>query len=73
MTLSPAEVSAKIAIYRQKAVDGTLSLEECREAVELLRAGRVSAAYSGETTKRAKAKAAIPAADDLLAELGGGL
>lgn len=61
---------AKIAEWRARAAEGTLSLEEMREAIEALRAGRVSAAYTSEASRRKKAVAAIPVADDLLAELG---
>lgn len=67
--ISPAELSAKLALWRERARAGTLSPEDCREAVALLRAGRVSAAYSSETARKAKAKAVIPSADDLLAEM----
>ena len=69
------EVSARIAILRQKALDNTLTLEDCKEGITLLRQGRVSAAYASENSraKKTAVKAAIPSADDLLAELGGGL
>jgi len=69
--MNPA-LASKIAVWRQKAADGTISLEEMREAVAALREGRKAAASSGERNKIAKAKAAIPSADDLLAELTGG-
>ena len=64
------EIQAKIAIWRQKAIDNSLTLEEMKEAITLLRQGRVSAAASSESARRAKAKAAVPSADDLLSELG---
>ncbi len=64
------EIQAKIAIWRQKAIDNSLTLEEMKEAIALLRQGRVSAAASSESARRAKAKAAVPSADDLLSELG---
>jgi hypothetical protein len=63
------ELQAKIAIWRQKAIDGTLTVEEMKEAILALRAGRVSAAHASENSKRKAAKVAIPSADDLLAEL----
>lgn len=65
------ELNAKIAIWRQKALDGELSLEETREAIAALRQGRVSAAHASEASRRKKAVAEIPKADDLLAELEG--
>jgi len=64
------EILAKIAIWRQKAVEGTLSKEEMVEAIKLIREDRVSAVRASESGRKAKAQAVIPAADDLLAELG---
>jgi hypothetical protein len=66
------EVSARISILRQKALDNTLTLEECKEGILLLRQGRVSAAYASEKSraKKTAAKVAIPSAEDLLSELG---
>jgi len=65
------ELQQKIAIWRQKSAEGTLTLDEMREAVVLLREGRRSAATAASTgARRAKAKAAIPSADDMLDELG---
>lgn len=65
------ETAARIAQLRVKAADGTLTQEDMREAVLLLRGDRRSAAAASDTARRAKAKAAIPDADDLLNELGG--
>ena len=64
------ELQSKIAIWRQKAVEGTLTVPEMKEAILALRAGRVSAAHASEGAKRKAAKTAIPSADDLLSELG---
>lgn len=69
-TIGP-ELQMKISQWRLKAADGTLSLEEMKEAIAHLRAGRVSAAYTADSTKRKKAIREIPKADDLLAELDG--
>lgn len=69
MSQSP-ELVAKIAVWRQKAIDGTLTLEETREAIEALRQGRNSAYHASEISRRTKAKVEIPSADDLLSELG---
>lgn len=65
------ELSAKIALWREKAADGTLTQEEMVEAIKIIREDRVSAIRSSEAGRKAKAKAVIPAADDLLAELAG--
>lgn len=70
MSAQTPELQSKISIWRQKALEGTLSVEELKEAILALRAGRTSAAHASETARRTKAKAEIPSADDLLAELG---
>jgi len=64
------ELQSKITMWRAKAADGTITLEEMKEAVAALREGRRTAAVSPERARTAKAKAAIPNADDMLAELG---
>lgn len=68
MIQSP-DTQAKLAAWRLKAAEGTLTLEESIEAVKLLRAGRMQALASSASSTRKKAIAAIPAADDLLAGL----
>lgn len=70
MSISP-EVQGKIAILRQKAVDGTLTIEEMREAVLLMRGDRKAnaAAPSAKASKK-QAKAEIKSADEMLDELG---
>lgn len=73
MTLSPdPNFHLKLADYRRKAADNTITLEEMREAVKLMRQGRVSAATASEKSRTTKAKTASKApvnADDLLSEL----
>ena len=66
------ETQALIAKWRQKALDGTLTLEEMRQAVDVMRGDRKNAAQASASsgTRRTKAKAAIPSADDMLDELG---
>lgn len=56
------ELNAKIAVWRQRAIDGTLSKEEMREAINLMRMGRLTSA----THKASKAKAAPIDSDELL-------
>lgn len=65
------ENSAKIALWRQKAAEGTLTIEEMREAVSVLRAGRVAAQRSSDESRTKRAKKEIKTADALLDELGG--
>jgi hypothetical protein len=66
--LSP-ELQSKISVWRQKALDGTLTIDEMREAIVLMRQGRMSAASASEQARRTKAKAAVKSADELLSEL----
>ncbi len=67
--MSP-ELQSKIALWRQKAVAGTLSPDEMKEAILALRQDRIGASIASAASKRTKAKAEIPDADDLLAERG---
>ena len=69
--MSP-EVIAKLAILRQKANEGTLSVDEMKEAVILMRGDRkaTASAPASSGTRRAKAKAEIKSADEMLDELG---
>jgi hypothetical protein len=71
----PLELQSKIAGWRLRAAEGTLTLEEMKEAVVYLRAGRLSAAGAAAATKRASAagakKTVINNSDDLLSELEG--
>lgn len=67
--MSP-ETAAQISIYRQKALEGTITPLEMKEAVILLRADRRNAAVSSEQAKRTRAKKEIKSAEDMLGELG---
>lgn len=69
MSLLTPEQSSRIAVLRSKFADGSATEDDMKEVITILRAGRFSAASSAPTAKRAAAKAAIPNADDLLAEL----
>tara|TARA_R110000868_G_scaffold51197_2_gene162660 strand:+ start:1204 stop:1368 length:165 start_codon:yes stop_codon:yes gene_type:complete len=51
--------------------DGTITKEEMKEAVQMLRAGRMAAATSPAAAKRKKAIAEIPPAADMLNDLAG--
>lgn len=66
------DLQLKVAEWRAKARAGTLSLEETREAIKYLRAGRalVAPATGGSKTNKT-AKTAKPSGDDLLSELEG--
>jgi hypothetical protein len=68
MNISP-EISAKVVVWRQRALEGSMTIEEMRNAIIILREGRVSAAYASDTARTAKAKKVILNADDLLDEM----
>lgn len=67
----PIELQQKIANWRRKAAEGTLTLDDMKEAILHLRQGRVAAANASAASKRKKAIAEIPAAADMLSELEG--
>lgn len=69
--ISP-ETQARIALFRQKAVEGTLSREDMKEAITLIRGDRRNAAAASDGARRARAKTEIKPADDMLKELGVG-
>lgn len=75
-------IAEKIQLWRQKAADGTISLDEMREAIAAIRKERVNAQEKSTTSRTRKAKseassggttsskAAPINSDDLLGELG---
>lgn len=65
------ELQTKIAAWRQRAAEGTMTLEDMKEAVAYIRAGRMSAQAASAASKRKKAIAEIPHASDMLSELEG--
>lgn len=68
--LTPEQLS-RIAHLRAKVADDTITKEELREAVVMIREGRLAAGTRTEAAQRAKAKKEIPSADDMLSELMG--
>ena len=75
MSAISAETQTRIAQLRAKSQDGTLTLEDMREAVSMLRDNRLSAgqaaAKSIGAAKAKKPKAAARTEDSLLNELEG--
>ena len=79
---SPIEFQLKLEEWRRKAREGTLTVDEMREAVLFMRAGRVhaaaatakkaaaSAAAGTSSPRTLKAKAAAVDSDALLGSLG---
>ena len=65
------ELQIKISQWRQKAIAGTLTLEDMIESLKALREGRrtAAAASAGATTKRKAAATPLPSADDMLNEM----
>lgn len=68
MTL-PFELQAKIDEWRRKSNAGTITIEEQREAVALLRGVRRQAAEAASTPKRSPTKSPPRSADDMLKDL----
>lgn len=79
MSLLTPEMQAQISVWRQKAAEGTLTVEEQREAIKILREGRLQAMTAAKASKaksatgesKPRAKKVARSADDLLGELGG--
>lgn len=67
----PLELQAKIANWRIRADTSELTLDEMKEAIVYLRAGRLAAAAQTTAAKVKKAKAVIPSADEMLDDLEG--
>jgi len=63
------ELQAKIASWRAKAANGTLTVEEMTQAMAALREGRMTAAASSPSSK-SRAPKVIPTAKSLLDEIG---
>lgn len=71
MAMTP-ETQAKIQLWRQKSREGTLTAEEMREAIAVLRQDRVGAAAISEKSREKKAATRAKKdinSDDLLGEL----
>lgn len=69
--MQSAELQAKIAVWRQRSADGTMTVEEYRTAIAEIRGDRKSAHAASDQSRRTKAKAVVPDAKTLLSELGG--
>lgn len=65
----PLELQAKIAEWRRRAAEGTLTQEEMREAIVHLRAGRIASATAAATSRKKSTASPPPDAGDLLNEL----
>jgi len=69
------QIHERLSLLRQKARDNTITMEEIRESIGLMREGRTQAAKTSATSKArtstAKAKKAPIDSNDLLSELDG--
>lgn len=72
MTSSPVppELQSKIALWRSRSADGTITQDEMKQAIIAIRQGRVSAATAAGESKKRTSKSPSRSADDLLSELG---
>lgn len=66
---SDGNFQLKLAEYRRKSADGTITLDEMRDAVKLMRQGRVAAAATASTKSRTTTSKPKVSADALLDEL----
>ena len=64
------ETQARVAEWRAKALNNTLTVDDMREALRVMRGERVGAAAASDASRRKKAKIEIPDAQSLLDELG---
>jgi len=64
------EIQAKVLLWRARAEAGTLSTEEMKEAILILREGRIGASVASDKSRAKKAAKVILNADDLLKEIG---
>jgi ribosomal protein L12E/L44/L45/RPP1/RPP2 len=71
MDESALPLKVQVDIWRQKAMAGTMTDEEMKQAIHALRAGRTAAVANSPKAKTATEKAkAAQVADDILGELG---
>lgn len=68
-TLLSADEQARVSVIRAKYEAGTVTPEDTKEFIRILRQGRLSAHTASAAARRKSAKAEIPNADDLLDEL----
>jgi len=66
-----AELQSKLTLWRQKSSDGSITLEEMREAIIALREGRTAAVTASRAGKSSSRKSPPRSSDDLLSELDG--
>lgn len=60
------ELMQKISVWRQKSLDGTITQDEWKEAIQALREDRRNAVAQAKTSSRAKAAGPVRSAEDIL-------
>lgn len=71
MSLLSPDAQQRQAIIRQKAAEGTATIDDYKEFVAITRQGRLSALAASDSAKRSQAKKVVPDAQALLDELMG--
>ena len=64
------ELLSKIALWRQKCADNTITLDEMKEAIRLTRDSRLTAAQHSARSKAVKSGINKKSAEELLNDLG---
>lgn len=63
------ELSSKITYWRSRSLEGTITIDEMKEAILALRQDRKSAAEASEASGSKRKKAPPKNVDDMLSEL----
>lgn len=63
------ELSSKIAYWRSRSLEGTITIDEMKEAILALRQDRKAAAEASEASGSKRKKAPPKNVDDMLSEL----
>lgn len=69
MPISP-ETQSKLEYYRRREADGSITIEEMREVVRLLRSDRLNAATAAAASGRKSTRKTSASTESLLSELG---
>jgi hypothetical protein len=71
MALDP-EIQSKLALWKAKAADGTITVDDMKAAIFCLRANRKAAQLANESSgRKASTKKPTRSADEMLDELEG--
>lgn len=62
-------INSKLQLWRQKVADGSITLEEIKEAMAAIRKEREGASVRSDSAREKKAKAPAIDSDKLLGEL----